>query len=130
MKKRLTKMVTRLVQAEMIKEEKAGKAKGMKKGRQEPVIVELTERVNRFLVATYDFRYNLLTEETEYRPAGAVGKPFAPVGKRELNTFCLQAHAQGIACWDKDINRYLYSTCVPAYHPFRLYLDSCPHGTV
>lgn len=126
MKKRLTKMVTRLVQAEMMKEEKAGKAKVIKKERREAAAVGLTEQVSRFLAATYDFRYNLLTEETEYRPAEAVGKPFAPVGKRELNTFCLQAHAQGIPCWDKDINRYLYSTCVPAYHPFRLYLDELP----
>lgn len=126
MKKRLTKIVTRLVQAEMAKEEKAGKAKIVKEGQQGTVAVELTERVNRFLATAYDFRYNLLTEETEYRRADAVGEPFAPVGKRELNTFCLQAHAQGIPCWDKDITRYLYSTCVPTYHPFRLYLDELP----
>lgn len=126
MKKRLTKMVTRLVQAEMMKEEKAGKANVIKKEPRETAAVRLTEQVNRFLAATYDFRYNVLTEETEYRPAEAVGKPFAAVGKRELNTFCLQAHAQGIPCWDKDINRYLYSTCVPAYHPFRLYLNELP----
>lgn len=126
MKKRITKIVTRLVQAEMTKKEKAGKTEVMKKERQEPVVVGLTKRVERFLTDTYDFRYNLLTEETEYRPVGAVGKPFAPVGKRELNTFCLQAHAQGVPCWDKDINRYLYSNCVPAYHPFRLYLDELP----
>lgn len=97
-----------------------------KKERPNAVAVELTERVNRFLDASYDFRYNQLTEETEYRLSGAVGAPFSPVGRRELNTFCLQAHAQGIPCWDKDINRYLYSTCVPAYHPFRLYLDELP----
>ena len=88
--------------------------------------VSLTDRVNRFLQSAYDFRYNLLTEETEFRPAGKVGEGFSSVGKRELNTFCLEAHARGIACWDKDISRYLYSTCVPAYHPFLLYMDELP----
>ena len=55
-----------------------------------------------------------------------MGEGFSSVGKRELNTFCLEAHARGIACWDKDISRYLYSTCVPAYHPFLLYIDELP----
>ena len=91
-----------------------------------PTPVSLTEHVNAFLQSTYDFRYNLLTEETEYRPAGKVGEGFSPVGKRELNTLCFEAHAQGIACWDKDISRYLYSTCVPGYHPFHLYMDELP----
>ena len=90
------------------------------------VPVSLTDQVNRFLQSTYDFRYNLLTEETEYRPADGRGEPFAPVGRRELNSFCLEAHARGIACWDKDISRYLYSTSVPGYHPFLLYLDELP----
>lgn len=72
--------------------------------------VSLTDRVNRFLQSAYDFRHNLLTEETEFRPAGKVGEGFSSVGKRELNTFCLEAHARGIACWDKDISRYLYLT--------------------
>ena len=88
--------------------------------------VRLTEQVNHFLQSTYDFRYNLLTEETEYRRARGAMTAFVPVGKRDLNSFCLEAHAQGIPCWDKDISRYLYSTAIPGYHPFRLYLDELP----
>ena len=63
---------------------------------------------------------NLLTDETEFRPAGQRTATFTPVGKRELNTFCIEAHAEGIPCWDKDLNRYVYSTYIPAYHPFLL----------
>lgn len=88
--------------------------------------VSLTDQVNHFLHSTYDLRYNQLTEETEFRPAGSTGAPFCLVGKRELNSFCLEAHSRGIPCWDKDINRYLYSTSVPGYHPFRLYIDELP----
>ena len=88
--------------------------------------VRLTQEVRAFLQKQYDFRYNLLTEETEYRPAGKRGTPFEPVGKRELNTFCMEAHDQGISCWDKDLSRYIYSTCIPEYHPFRLYMEELP----
>lgn len=87
---------------------------------------DLTLEVTRFLQHTYEFRYNQLTEETEFRPAGGVGETFSPVGKRELNSFCLRAHAEGIPCWDKDISRYLYSTSIAGYHPFRLYLAELP----
>ena len=48
-----------------------------------------TEQVNRFLQTGYAFRYNRLTEETEYRPIGIADKAFLPVGKRELNSLCL-----------------------------------------
>lgn len=92
----------------------------------EPVAVSLTERVNAFLQRNYDFRYNLLTEETEFRPLGQKGTVFRPVGKRELNTLCMEAHAEGISCWDKDVNRYIYSTRIEEYHPFRLYMAELP----
>ena len=38
----------------------------------------LTERVNSFLRANYDFRYNRLTEETEFRPLSGTNKEFRP----------------------------------------------------
>ena len=88
--------------------------------------VRLTQEVRTFLQKQYDFRYNLLTEETEYRPANKRAVPFEPVSKRELNTFCMEAHDQGISCWDKDLSRYIYSTCIPEYHPFRLYMEELP----
>lgn len=86
----------------------------------------LTERVNSFLRANYDFRYNRLTEETEFRPLSGTNKEFRPIGKRELNTLCMEAHAEGISCWDKDVSRYIYSTQIGEYHPFRLYMDELP----
>ena len=87
----------------------------------------LTQEVRAFLQEQYDFRYNLLTEETEFRPAGKRSVPFVPISKRELNTFCLEAHDRGISCWDKDLSRYVYSTYIAEYHPFRLYLEELPN---
>ena len=86
----------------------------------------LTEQVTHFLQSNYQFRYNLLTEEVEFRSSSRAEGAFLPVGKRELNSFCLEAHAQGILCWDKDISRYLYSNSIGGYHPFGLYLDELP----
>lgn len=97
--------------------------------RKEPTVAaptRLTRQIRSFLQSHYDFRYNRLTEETEFRPAGRPEVAFTPVGKRELNTFCLDAHDAGIPCWDKDLSRYIYSTAIPAYHPFRLYIDELP----
>lgn len=56
----------------------------------QPVL--LTQQVIDFLKVQYDFRYNLLTEETEFRPFGQRNIPFCRIDKRELNTFCLEAH--------------------------------------
>lgn len=89
-------------------------------------VATLSNSIEEFLTSRYDFRYNLLTDETEFRPAGQRSAAFTPVGKRELNTFCIEAHAEGIPCWDKDLNRYVYSTFIPAYHPFLLYMDELP----
>ena len=89
-------------------------------------VAALSGDIEEFLASRYDFRYNLLTDETEFRAAGQRSAAFTPVGKRELNTFCIEAHAEGIPCWDKDLNRYVYSTYIPAYHPFLLYMDELP----
>lgn len=53
----------------------------------------LTQQVGDFLKSRYDFCYNLLTEETEFRPAGERNTAFLLIGKRELNTLCLEARA-------------------------------------
>ena len=39
-----------------------------------------------------------LTEETEFRPLSGAKTEFRPIGKRELNTLCMEAHAEGISC--------------------------------
>lgn len=61
------------------------------------------------LTARYDFRYNLLTEQTEYRGKEVPDEEYAMVAQRDLNTFCLEARSGGINCWDKDVSRLLHS---------------------
>lgn len=123
-----TKLMT-LQQHRLLKE--AGQlmaiSKKLKTARKkEATVTSLTHNVETFLTSRYDFRYNLLTDETEFRPAGQRAVSFVPIGKRELNSFCIEAHAEGISCWDKDLSRYIYSTYIPTYHPFRLYMEELP----
>ena len=87
---------------------------------------QLTESVDLFLKSHYDFRYNVLTEETEFRLLERMNEGFQPVNQRVLNTICLETHEAGIACWDRDLSRCIYSTRIAEYHPFRLYLDELP----
>lgn len=84
----------------------------------------LLQRLEDYLTGNYDFRYNLLTEQTEYRKKGE--KDFLPVDQRALNTFCMMARKQGINCWDKDVSRLLLSQQIEDYHPFLHYVDSLP----
>lgn len=76
-----------------------------------------------FLTARYDFRYNLLTEQTEYRGKEVPDEEYAMVAQRDLNTFCLEARSGGINCWDKDVSRLLHSKKVENYHPFLHYMS-------
>ena len=80
-----------------------------------------------FLTARYDFRYNLLTEQTEYRGKEVPDEEYAMVAQRDLNTFCLEARSGGINCWDKDVSRLLHSRKVENYHPFLHYMSHLPH---
>lgn len=86
----------------------------------------LTENVESFLKSHYDFRYNVLTEETEFRSLERMNEGFQSVNQRVLNTLCMEAHETGIVCWDRDLSRCIYSTRIVEYHPFRLYLDELP----
>ena len=76
------------------------------------------------LFARYDFRFNVLTEHTEYAPKGS--PDYELVDQRVLNTLCLVARRNGINCWDKDVSRLLLSQEIPDFHPFLHYVANLP----
>ena len=95
-----------------------------KSGRKKPE--NMLDALQRFLTICYDFRYNLLTEQTEYRGKEVPDEEYAMVAQRDLNTFCLEARSGGINCWDKDVSRLLHSRKVENYHPFLHYMSHLP----
>lgn len=87
----------------------------------------LLQELQSFMETTYDFRFNLLTEETEYRTQGTnTSTAYHIADQRALNSLCMEAKTRGIACWDRDISRYIHSYSVKEYHPFTSYMDNLP----
>lgn len=84
----------------------------------------LLAKLESYLFAHYDFRFNVLTEQAEYAPVGQ--DTYQMVDQRVLNTLCIDARNQGINCWDKDVSRLLLSQKVPDFHPFQDYMSNLP----
>ena len=87
----------------------------------------LESALSGFLAERYEFRFNVLTEATEFRHLSDEGNgTFRPATERDLNAICLEAHRHGIDCWDRDVARMVHSADVREYHPFRLYFQRLP----
>ena len=96
-----------------------------KEGVRNPQTCSMLQRLEEYLFGVYDFRFNVLTEQTEYHRKGE-SAPYRQVDQRALNTFCIEAKAEGINCWDKDVSRLLCSQKIPDYHPFLTYMRELP----
>ena len=81
--------------------------------------------LERHLMQKCEFRFNVLTEQVEFREKGGDGS-YRIVDQRMMNTFCLEAQAMGIPCWDRDISRLLCSQKITDYHPFLTYMEQLP----
>ena len=87
----------------------------------------LESALSGFLAERYEFRFNVLTEATEFRHLSDEGNgTFRPATERDLNAICLEVHRHGIDCWDRDVARMVHSADVREYHPFRLYFQRLP----
>ena len=94
------------------------------KAKQTPPKSSILEDLETYLFSNYNFRFNVLTEQTEYSIKGE--NIFHWVDQRALNTFCMEARKKGINCWDKDVSRLLLSQQIADFHPFIQYVDSLP----
>lgn len=73
-----------------------------------------------------EFRRNMLAGEVEFRARGSYYIHFAPVTETVLNSIGLNAQAEGLALWDRDVKRYVYSDRVPVFYPLEDYLEYLP----
>ena len=89
----------------------------------------LQKSLGTFLQEIIEFRFNLLSEETEYRYKRSEADRFYPVTQRDLNSICMEARRMGIDCWDRDVNRFVYSKEVKEYHPSGNIWNGYPNGT-
>ena len=104
----------------------------IEKREKEPKQKRMMQRLSRYLKPRYAFRYNLLTERTEYARLNTEATnsvhhlAYKPVDNRTLNGIALSAIENGVNCWDRDIRRFVESDHVQAYHPFELYFKNLP----
>lgn len=102
-------------------EHKQSMSKVQTKKKQDP----LTQLEN-FFRTHYEFRYNRLTGDTEFRSIVAESTDFRPVTDRVMNSLCIEARKTGVDAWDRDVSRYLHSENISEYHPFLLYMEQLP----
>ena len=67
-----------------------------REGKQNKVSRTMLEDLEVCLFSNYVFRFNVLTEQTEFCKKGE--KVFHLVDQRALNTFCMEARKQGVNC--------------------------------
>ena len=83
---------------------------------------ETTFRLEEFLKRRYEFRFNTVLDEVEYRQRDSIHFYFKPLEKRTRNSIALCALKEGLQVWDRDIDRFLASDFVPLYNPVEEYL--------
>ena len=86
----------------------------------------LNMQTEEFMNRRYEFRYNTQVGEVEYRERNSFHFYFNPINKRVLNSIALDAQAEGIPLWDRDISRYIYSNRIPVFNPLEDFLYHLP----
>ncbi len=103
--------------------------------RKEQRLRDSMSRLEEHLQTHYDFRYNLLTEQTECARTTDENtgeeieqskRTYRTVDKRLMNTVTYGVVKGGLSLWDKDVSRIVESSMTREYHPFQLYFDNLP----
>lgn len=70
-----------------------------------------------YMKRRYEFRYNKMTSETEYRERNTYRFNFKPVDERAVNSMVLNAMKEDLDVWNRDVLRYIHSDRVPIFSP-------------
>ncbi len=84
-------------------------------------------KLDEFMERRYEFRYNQLMSELEYRQRDSIHFYFRVMDQRARNSVAIEALREGVRVWDRDVNRYLTSDRVPLYNPVEEYLYGVGH---
>ena len=83
---------------------------------------ETAFRLEEFMNRRYEFRYNTVLGDLEYRQRDSIHFYFKPADQRVRSSIAMNALKEGIRVWDRDITRFLSSDYVPLYNPIEEYL--------
>ncbi|MBD8980839.1 MAG: helicase [Bacteroides cellulosilyticus] len=79
-------------------------------------------RLEEFMERRYEFRYNTVLNDLEFRQRDSIHFYFKTMDRRVRNSIAINALKEGIRAWDRDVERYLTSDFVPLYNPVEEYL--------
>ena len=79
-------------------------------------------RLEEFMERRYEFRYNMVLNDLEFRQRDSIHFYFKTMDRRARNSIAINALKEGIRAWDRDVERYLTSDFVPLYNPVEEYL--------
>lgn len=81
-------------------------------------------KMEEYLLGQYDFRFNVLTGVTEYRSKGE--EKFDVLDERARNTLFMELRGKEIKCTFSGLLRFVYSSLIKEFHPFRAYFQGLP----
>lgn len=84
------------------------------------------EKALQLLQANYDLRYNVITEEAEYRNKHEENSQWHSVDLRTFNSMTIDTIEAKIGIWGRDIDRLLHSHKMPSFHPLQNYMAQLP----
>ena len=83
--------------------------------------------LERFIRRDYDLRYNVLTEQTEYRRRDDVSGEFHPATQRVYRTWLTDLQREGVEFWKIDgLRTAIESMHIEDYHPVKHYFGTLP----
>lgn len=83
---------------------------------------ETAFRLEEFMKRRYEFRYNTVLGDLEYRQRDSIHFYFQPADQRVRSSIAMKVLKEGVRVWDRDITRFLSSDYVPLYNPIEEYL--------
>lgn len=85
---------------------------------------ETAFRLEEFMKRRYEFRYNTVLGDLEYRQRDSIHFYFQPADQRVRSSIAMKALKEGVRVWDRDITRFLSSDYVPLYNPIEEYYNT------
>ena len=125
-KKLLNKVMKKLASSNVVKEQAEENASSSLSANKATNAEQVQQKLEQYLLSRYHFRFNVLTEQTEYCKKDDDTPIYKVISQRTLNSFCLEARTHRVNCWDKDVSRFVNSEQMPDYHPLLSYMNTLP----
>lgn len=125
-RKLLNKVMKKLASSNVVKKTSEESTSSSLSTHKDSETEQIQQKMEQYLLNRYHFRFNVLTEQTEYSKKGNGTPIYKVISQHTLNSLCLEARARHINCWDKDVSRFVNSEQMPDYHPLLSYMDALP----